>query len=62
MVRRAVLELRDEVIRSDPQSEWTPMRIERIEIDPIEEAAVLILLNEGVGPLVRAYEVVETVE
>lgn len=33
----------------------------RIEIAPIEGAAVLTLLNEGVGPLVRAYEIVETI-
>lgn len=60
-VRRTVLDLREEVTRSDPETEWTPMRIERIEIAPFEGAAVLTLLNEGVGPLVRAYEIVETI-
>ncbi|MCK9468519.1 hypothetical protein [Aquamicrobium defluvii] len=61
-VKQAVLELRDEVMRSDPATPWMPVRIERIEIAPIEGPAVLTLLNEGVGPLVRAYEIVEMVD
>lgn len=60
-VKKAVLEIREEVTRSDPLTAWTPMHIERVEIAPIEGAAVLTLLNEGVGPLVRAYEIVETI-
>lgn len=60
-VKQSVLELREEVTRSDPATPWTPIHIERIEIAPIEGAAVLTLLNEGVGPLVQAYEIVETI-
>lgn len=59
--KQAVLELREEATRSDPETQWRPVRIERVEIAPIEGAAVLTLLNKGVGPLVRAYEIVETI-
>lgn len=55
--RQAVLSLREEVGEAD----WTPMRIERIEIEPMTDENVLILLNDGIAAILTAYEIVETV-
>lgn len=55
--RQAVLELRKEV----GEEEWTPMRVERIEIEPMTAENVLILLNDGIAAVLIAYDVVETV-
>ena len=55
--RQAILSLREEV----GEAEWTPMRIERIEIEPMTDENVLILLNDGIAAILTAYEIVETV-
>lgn len=38
-----------------------PIRIERVELDAPTPESVLTLLNSGIGPLVRHYEIVETI-
>lgn len=38
-----------------------PIRIERVELDAPTPESVLTLLNGGIGPLVRHYEIVETI-
>lgn len=38
-----------------------PIRIERVELDDPTPESVLTLLNTGIGPLVRHYEIVETI-
>jgi hypothetical protein len=62
--RQAVLEIFKSVtegnIKEDPQ-EWFPVHIERVEIGPITAENIAILLNVGIGPLIRAYEIVETI-
>lgn len=59
-VRQVVLDLLKD-IAEDTEAEWTPTHIERIAILPVDGENVLTLLNEGIGPLVRAYEIVETI-
>lgn len=61
-VRQAVIELRDEVTSNeDDEASWSPVRIERIELLAPTAQNLLTLLNEGIGPLVQRYEVVETI-
>lgn len=61
-VRQAVIELRSEVTSNeDDESSWGPVRIERIELLAPTAQNLLTLLNEGIGPLVQRYEIVETV-
>lgn len=55
--RHAVLSLREEVGEED----WTPMRIERIEIEPMTDESVLTLLNDGIAAILTAYEIVGTI-
>ena len=38
------------------------MRLERIETLPLTAETLLILLNKGVGAIIRNYEVVQTIE
>lgn len=52
--RRAVSELRKEVGEED----WTPLRIERIEIEPMTDENLMILLNDGIAAVITAYDVV----
>ncbi len=59
--RSAVLEMRAE-IRSASVLDWSPVHIERVEITPIVGRDFLTLLKKGIGPFVRACEIVETVD
>ncbi len=59
--RRAVLELRSE-ITSASFEDWSPVYIERVELSPITGRQFLTLINKGVGPFVRACEIVETID
>ncbi|MER9580844.1 hypothetical protein [Mesorhizobium sp. M0276] len=61
-VRQAVSELRREVTSNEEEEpSWSPVRIERIEILAPTAQDVLTLLNEGIGPLIQRYEIVETI-
>jgi len=60
-VRDSVLRIQQEVLSKDGLP-WQPIQIERVEIEAVTEKNLLILLNEGIGPLVLAYEIVETVD
>lgn len=61
-VRQVVLELRDEVTcDEDEEPSSSPVRIERIELLAPTTQNVLTLLNEGIGPLIQRYEIVETI-
>lgn len=61
-VRQVVRELRDEVTSDeDEEPSWSPVRIERIELLAPTTQNVLTLLNEGIGPLIQRYEIVETI-
>ncbi len=60
-VREAVEEVRDEVSQ-DREQDVPSMHIERIETVPLTKDAVLALLNEGVGAIVKRYDIIETVE
>ncbi|MES0022380.1 MULTISPECIES: hypothetical protein [unclassified Mesorhizobium] len=61
-VRQAVIELRREVTSNgDDEPSWSAVRIERIEILAPTAQSVLTLLNDGIGPLIQRYEIVETI-
>lgn len=59
--REAVLELRSDT-ESDPEMEWKPTRIEKIETLPVSGQTMLALLNDGVGAFVNKYEIIETID
>ena len=61
--RQAVFALREEVNSlGDDDNQWRPTLIEWIEIAPLDNMTIILkLLNEGIGPLVRAHEIVETI-
>jgi hypothetical protein len=58
--RAAIVELRD-AVAGDPEHVWPAMRLERIETVPVTKDAILALLNDGVGALVKTYDVIETI-
>ncbi|RWB98679.1 MULTISPECIES: hypothetical protein [unclassified Mesorhizobium] len=58
--RQAVLELRAE-IAADPDEEWFPMQLEKIETLPISKETIFALLNKGVGAFLKSYEITEVV-
>lgn len=60
-VREAVMTLRKD-ITSDPERDWPPMRIEKLETLPLSKQALLSLLNDGVGAFLKSYEVVEIID
>ena len=57
--RGAILDLRE---TTATEFAWEPMRLERIETLPLTAETLLILLNKGVGAIIRNYEVVQTIE
>ncbi len=59
--RAAIIELRDAVAQ-EPDQVAPSMRLERIETVPITQEAMLALLNEGVGAIVKTYNIVEMIE
>jgi hypothetical protein len=58
--RRVVLELRKHVL-SEEDAAWRPVYLERVEIAPVGPQNILALLNDGVGTLVRCYDVIEVI-
>jgi hypothetical protein len=59
--RGAVLEMRSD-ITSASSADWSPFHIERVELSPIIGRQFLTLINKGIGPFVRACEIVETID
>lgn len=59
--RQAVRAIRKEVA-TDPVDQWSPVNIEKVETHPVTRNALLALLNEGVGAIIKSREIVETVE
>lgn len=57
--RSVILDLRETTAAEFP---WEPMRLERIETLPLTAETLLILLNKGIGAIIKNYEVVETIE
>jgi hypothetical protein len=60
-VRQAVRDVRADLARQKDGPSMGPIQIERIELDDPTPESVLTLLNSGIGPLVRHYEIVETI-
>lgn len=62
--RQAVVEIREDYLshREEDDGDWTPINIERVEIVPITEKNVLVLLNEGIEPFILSYEVVDVID
>lgn len=58
--RAAIVELR-EAVAEEPDHIWPPMRLERIETVPVTKDTILALLNDGVGAIVKAYDIIETI-
>jgi hypothetical protein len=58
--RAAIVAARD-AVADDPGHDWPPMRLERIETVPVTKDAFLALLNDGVGAIVRSYNIIETI-
>ena len=58
--RRAINELHD-AVAYEPGHECPPIRLERIETVPVTREAILSLLNDGVGAIVKTYDVLETI-
>lgn len=46
---------------SEEDAAWRPVYLERVEIAPVGPQNILALLNDGVGPLVRRYDVIEVI-
>ena len=61
VARRSLLDLRCEVL-ADRESSWRTMRMERLEIAPVDAETLLILVNHGMGPLIRNYEIIERID
>lgn len=59
--RRALLDLRKDVT-AQPDVDWSPMRLEKIETHPITKETLLALLNDGVGSLVKNYEIIDVID
>lgn len=47
---------------SADSADWSPFYIERVELSPIIGRQFLTLINKGIGPFVRACEIVETID
>lgn len=58
--RAAIVGLRD-AVADEPGHDWPPMRVERIETVPVTRDAFLALLNDGVGAIVKTYDIIETI-
>lgn len=54
------MELRNDVTK-DSDDDWPTINIEKVEIGPLTKTAVLALLNDGIGAIVRSREIVETI-
>lgn len=61
VARAAIVVLRD-AVAEERDNVLPPIRLERIETVPVTKEAMLALLNEGVGAIVRTYDIVGTIE
>lgn len=59
--REALRELREDVA-SEPESSWPPMQLEKIETVPISKGSIFALLNDGVGAIVKNYEIIDIID
>ncbi|MCW0001554.1 hypothetical protein OE766_25370 [Pararhizobium sp. YC-54] len=59
--RRDLLEVRDQ-ITTDGEPPFDAICLERIETVPMTEAAILALLNDGVGAIISRYEIIERID
>ncbi|QND46948.1 hypothetical protein HB780_14505 [Rhizobium lusitanum] len=59
--REALRELREDV-ESEPENSWSPMQLEKIETVPISKESLLALLNDGVGAIVKSYEIIDIID
>lgn len=59
--RRALLEMRKEMTVDHGES-WSPMRLEKIETLPITKETILALLNDGMGALLKSYEIIDVID
>ena len=57
--RGVILDLRKAIVA---EFAWEPVRLEKVETLPLTAATFLALLNQGVGAIIKSYEVVETIE
>lgn len=58
--RAAIIELRDTVAHEQGHN-CPPIRLERIETVSVTRDAILALLNDGVGAIVKSYHIIETI-
>ena len=58
--RAEIVELRD-AVADEPDHDWPPMRLKRIETVPVTRDAFLALLDDGVGAIVKTYDIIETI-
>lgn len=58
--RAAIVALRD-AVADEPDHDCPPMRLERIETVPVTRDAILALLNDGVGAIVKTYHIIEMI-
>lgn len=59
-VRQAVFNLRAEILAAGDIL-WQPIYIERVELLAPTTENVLIMLNDGIGPIIHRHEIMETV-
>ncbi|RJG39971.1 hypothetical protein D3Y55_32370 (plasmid) [Mesorhizobium sp. DCY119] len=57
--RNAVIALREDIV-ADPDMEWAVTVLEKIKTIPLNQGAVLALLNHGPAGIVASCEIVET--
>lgn len=55
-----LIDLRKSIV-ADAEETWVPMQLERIDTLPLTKDNLLALLNNGVGSVVKKYEVLEIV-
>ncbi|RVK41323.1 hypothetical protein CN160_33055 [Sinorhizobium meliloti] len=59
--RRDLLQMRDE-IADDHDPFPTAICLEKIVTVPMTEAAILALLNDGLGAIISSYEIIERID
>ncbi|NKL25041.1 hypothetical protein [Rhizobium leguminosarum] len=59
--RRDLLEVRDEIAEDDEPISMA-ICLEKIVTVPMTEAAILALLNDGVGAIISRYEIIERID
>jgi len=59
--RQALCELREDV-EGEPENNWSPMQLEKIETVPVSRESIFVLLNDGVGAFVKNYEIIDIID